>query len=513
MQQQSPNRRQFIFGMGAAGLSLAIPGASAIAQEKPRRGGHLVVGLSSGQTTDSLDPALSTAEVIENVLAQVTEQLVIVAPNGKELQPMLAESWTHSDDLKTWNFKLRPGVLFHNGKPMTAKDVVYSLNRHRGPKSKSGAASTLASIVDIQAVSEREIVVTLAGADVAFPFLLTDYHLAIQPDGDPGDSGVGTGPYQIVEAKPGVRYVTKKFPRYWRPDVGYVDTIETLAINDNTARVSALMNGQVHLINRVEPKVVAMMTRATIARVVPTVGRGHYLFVMRCNVPPFDNPLVRQALKLAIDRDEMVKQIIRGMGAVGNDTPINSSYPLSTPLTQRKYDPQQAAMLYKKSGHSGPIVLHTSDAAFSGAVDAAVLFKEQAARAGIAIEVKREPGDGYWSNVWNKVPFCVTYSHGRPTQDQMLNLVYKSNAAWNETAWSSSQFDELLAQGRQERAINKRVAIYEQANQLLRDDGGAIIPMFPHFLDGVSTRVGGYIPDVGGELSNRRYFERCWLTS
>ncbi|WP_438397333.1 ABC transporter substrate-binding protein [Caballeronia sp. DA-9] len=513
MKNLSLDRRKFIVSVGAAGISVVIPGASALAQDKPRKGGHLVVGLVGGQTTDSLDPALSNAQVMIHVLKQTSEQLIVVTPNGKELQPMLAEGWTHSDDLKTWNFQLRSNVAFHNGKRMTARDVVYSLNRHRGPKSKSVIASTLTSVQDIHAVSEHEIAVFLSEPNIDFPFLLTDYHLAIQPDGDPGDSGIGTGPYQIVEAKAGVRFLTKKFPNYWRRDVGHVDSIETLTINDNSARVSALMNGQVHLINRVEPKVVAMMSSSNVSRIVPTTGRNHYLFAMRCNVTPFDNPLVRQALKLAIDRDQMAKQIFRGLATVGNDTPINSLYPLATPLPQRKFDPTQAAALYKKSGHSGPIVLHTSDGAFPGAVDAAVLFKEQAAQAGIVIEVKREPGDGYFANIWNKVPFCASVWDGRPTQDQMLTTGYESSAPWNETAWSNPHFDDLIAQGRRERDAEKRVAIYREASELIRDNGGAIIPVFPQFLDGVSNKVGGYFADVNGELSNYRYSERCWLNT
>lgn len=308
-------------------------------------------------------------------------------------------------------------------------------------------------------------------------------------------------------------YLTEKYRDYWRPDVGFADELELLVITDNSARVSALLNGQVHLINRIEPKVVSLISKSSSVAVVPTEGRGHYVFVMRCDAPPFDNADLRMALKLAIDREEMVHRILLGFGSVGNDSPINQTYPLAVEFPQRKYDPEEAAKLYKKSGHSGPIVLHASDVAFGGAVDAAVLFKEQAARAGITIEVRREPGDGYWSNIWNKAPFCASYWDGRPTQDQMLTTAYTSEAAWNDTAWKRPDFDALLVQARSETDDAKRADLYKQGVAMIRDDGGVIAPMFSQYLDGVSNKIKGYFPDINNELSNHRWSERCWLAS
>lgn len=507
------DRRTLLRAAGGAGVSLALgaaPGGTEAA-ETPRRGGHLVVGLTGGATTDSLDPTLADSYAMGSTLKQFTDRLIMPTPDGRDLEPTLAETWDHSADFQSWTFKLRKGVEFHNGKSMTAKDVVFSLNRNRGPDSKSGAAGSLKSITDIKATGDLEFTVALDAPNVEFPYLLTDYHLVIQPDGDKGDSGIGTGPYALTEVKHGVRYLSKKFDQYWRADAGFVETIETLVINDNSARVAALLNGQVHLINRVEPKVVAFVKRSGDVRVVPTGGRGHYVFAMRCDAAPFDNADLRMALKLAIDREAMVKQILRGFGDVGNDSPINTPYPLATSFPVRRYDPAQAAMFYKKSGHSGPITLHTSDVAFAGAVDAAALFKDQAAKAGIVIEVQRDPGDGYWDNVWNKAPFCATYWDGRPTQDQMLSIAYRSDAPWNETAWKRPAFDALLDSGRRETDKDKRSETYRQAQAMIRDDGGAIVPMFAAYLDGVSNKVKGYVVDINNELSNDRYAERCWL--
>lgn len=508
----TPDRRLFLKGVVAAGASLAAP-MSAVADETPKKGGHLVVGLTGGETTNSLDPTLANAQAMFIMLGQYSERLILPARNGRDLEARLAESWDHSTDLMTWTFKLRKGVTFHNGKTMTAKDAVFSLNRHRGANSKSGAAGSMGIVADIKADGDNQFAVTLTEPRTDFPFILTDYHIVVQPEGDPGDLGIGTGPYAINEAKHGVRYLTTKFKDYWQPNVGFVDSIETLVINDNSARVSALINGQVHLINRIEPKVVSLIARAPTARVVPAQGRSHYVFAMRTDVAPFDNADLRTALKLAIDRPAMVKQILRGYGTVGNDTPINANYPLATSLEQRTYDPKEAARLYKKSGHAGPIILHTSEVAFGGAVDAAVLFKVQAAQAGITIEVQRDPGDGYWGNVWNKEPFCATYWDGRPSQQQMLGIAYKSDAPWNETAWKRPAFDKLLADAGREPDDAKRTELYKAATTMVRDDGGAIIPMFTQYLDGVSNKVEGYVADPNNELSNARFQETCWLES
>lgn len=506
------SRRSVLKGTAGAGLVLALgPSSGWAAEETPVRGGHLVLGLTGGASSDSLDPTFADAQVAAAMVKQMSDYLIFPSSNGRDLEPMLAESWEHSDDLRKWNFKIRSGVTFHNGKSMTAKDVVYSINRHRGPDTKSGGAAGLTNIEDIKVEGANEVTMTLKEPDIDFPFKLTDYHLVIQPEGEPGDSPIRTGPYALESADPGARYVTQKFKDYWRTDVGFVDSIETIVINDNSARISALMSGKVHLINRIEPKVVGLIKNSKATQVIPTLGRGHYSFAMRCDVAPFDNVDLRMALKLAIDRDALVKQIMQGFGVVGNDTPINETYPLATNLPQRTYDPAQAAEYYKKSGHSGAIELHVSDVAFAGAVDAAVLFKEQAAKAGITIDVVRSPGDGYWNDVWNKKPFCATYWDGRATQAQALALAYKSDAPWNDTAWKRPEFDKFLAEASSTADEAARTEKFKQASAMIRDDGGAIIPIFSQYLDGVSNKVQGFAPDVNNEIMNYRFHERVWL--
>ena len=233
---------------------------------------------------------------------------------------------------------------------------------------------------------------------------------------------------------------------------------------------------------------------------------------MHCDTPPFDNNDLRLALKLAVNRAEMVEKILLGYGSVGNDFPINSAYALfPDDIPQREYDPKEAASRYKKSGHSGPIVLRVAENAFPGAVDAVSLYKQSAARAGIEIEIKREPSDGYWSDVWNSQPWCASYWTGRPTQSQMYSIAYKSDADWNESKFKRADFDDMLTRAKSELDDGKRIAIYREMALMVRDEGGEVIPMFNDFIDAIRSNVKGFKPHPSRTLSNHYAPTEVWL--
>jgi len=512
------NRREFL-GRAAA-LGLALPAATklltstALAQG-PQRGGDLICGLVGGESTNSLDPATLASQVPQVFSKCWGETLVYSKPEDGSPVPLLAESWEASDDVKEWRFKIRQGVTFHDGKSMTPDDVVATLRRHSDPNAKSGALGILENIADMK-VDGDNVVVTLKNADADLPLLLSDYHLIIQPNGggEKPDDGIGTGPYKVEANEPGVRYMGTKYENHWNDQVGFVDSVEIVVMNDTTARISALQSGQVHIINRVEPKTVALIERAPGVVIERVPSKGHYVFVMHIDTPPFDNNDLRMALKLAIDREAMIKQILQGYATIGNDFPINQSYPYAPKdIPQRVYDPEEAASFYKKSGHSGPIQLKTSEVAFPGAVDAATLFQQQAAKAGIQIEVQREPGDGYWDQVWNKQPFCASYWGGRPTQDHMYSTAYYSQADWNDTRFKRPEFDKMLLEARGELDAARRAELYKAMALMVRDEGGLILPMFNDFIDAHTDKVQGWISDPNYEMSGLAAPIRVWLAS
>ncbi|AZO59525.1 MAG: ABC transporter substrate-binding protein [Mesorhizobium sp.] len=508
------SRREFLGRATALGVSAAFANsllAGASMAQTPKKGGILKAGIVGGAATDNLDPA-KFIELMSYFGKCWGEYLVALTSDGG-LEPRIAEEIGSSKDAKVWTFKIRQDVEFHNGKTVTAEDVVATLERHSNKKSQSGALGILAGIDSLKA-DGRDVVITLKEPNAELPYLMADYHLVIQPNGgkDNPAEGISAGPYKVTVNQPGVRHGGERFANFWQSDkMGFADQVEIVVINDTTARVSALQGGQVHMINKVETKVIDLIKRAPNLKVEALPGPGHYVFNMFCDTPPFDNNDLRMALKLAVDREEMVDKILRGYGTVGNDFPINAAYPLFPEgIEQRAFDPDKAKFHYQKSGHSGSILLRASDVAFAGAVDAAQLFQQSAAKAGIAVEVKREPGDGYWSEVWNKQPFCASNWRGRATQGWMYSTTYRSTAPWNDTHFFNERFDKLLTEALGELDQDKRKNLYREMAIIVRDEGGTIVPMFNQFIDAISDQVGGYVGRVDS-LMNGYALTQCWL--
>ncbi len=510
------NRRRFLTQTAAAGVAVTMGGtmiaATAARAEEPKKGGILRMGMGGGESTDTLDPGLADSPVPFSVNRQWGDTIVNVTPDG-QIEMRLAESMKTNDDGTEWRFAIRQGVKFHDGTDMTIDDVVATFKRHSDENSKSGAFGIMQGIAEITSEG-NEVIFKLSTGSADLPYLLSDYHLVVQPGGGVANpnAGIGTGTWMVVSAEPGVRYTFTKNPNDWDTTRGHYDSVEMTVINDATARTSALQSGQVDIINRIDPKVAKLLARSPGVVVQNVSGRGHYVFIMHTNTAPFDNKDLRLALKYAVNRQEMVDKILDGYGGVGNDTPINAAYPLFTALPQREYDAAKAAEHYKASGHDGsPIVLIVADTAFPGAVDAAALFQQSAVAAGIPLEIQRVPDDGYWSDVWNVKPFCASYWGGRPVQDQMWSTAYLSTADWNDTKYNNPELDALILQARGETNTAERTIIYNKIGEIVHDDGGTICPMFNDFVDARSDKVMGYLKDpnyeqMGGWASAKTWF-------
>jgi peptide/nickel transport system substrate-binding protein len=331
-------------------------------------------------------------------------------------------------------------------------------------------------------------------------------------------AGHGTGGYTIENFEPGVRATFKRNPNYFKAGKAHFDEIELLSLLDTTARQNAIMNGEVDTIDRVDPKTVHLLKRVQSLDILETTGTLHYTFPMRVDAKPFDNYDLRMAVKLSVDREDLVKKILLGHGAIGNDHPISTSNPFHNgEMSQRQYDPDKARYHLKKAGMEGAkIDLSTSDAAFAGAVDAALLIKDSAAKSGLNINVVREPKDGYWSNVWNKKPWSTCYWGGRPTEDWMFTAAYVADSKWNDTAWrtgpKADRFNNLVTSARSELDSSKRQEMYYECQTLINDDGGALIPMFANYIHAVSKKI-GHDEKVAGNWVNDggKNVERWWF--
>lgn len=511
------SRREFMSRMAAIGAAAAAPGAmfSSPAFAQPKKGGHFKIGIGQGSTTDSLDPATYVDTYMQTIGNAIYSYLAVVDNEGNAVGD-LAESIEPSPDAKVWTCKLRSGVEFHNGKSVTPEDVIASYRHHMGDDSESAAKSLLASVEDIRA-DGNNVVFTLTEGNADFPYIMTDYHIGIMPskDGKVEDptSGIGSGGYMVETYDPGVKSILKRNPNFYNDAEAHFDSIESLVIKDVAARTTALTTGEIHAMNRCDLKTVHLLKRNANIEVLAVTGTQHYTIPMITTQAPFDDNNIRMALKHGIDREAIVQTVLRGFGQVGNDHPIGPSQKYyNKDLPQRGYDPDKAKYYLKQAGlDSLKVDLSAADAAFAGAVDTAVLYKEHAAKGGIEINVVREPDDGYWSNVWMKKPFCMCYWGGRPTEDWMFTTAYAEGASWNDTFWSHKRFNELLVSARAELDEEKRRAAYYEMQEICSNEGGVIVPMFASYVMAMSKDIG--LPKVAAnwDLDGLRCMTRWWM--
>jgi peptide/nickel transport system substrate-binding protein len=515
-------RRSFMTGALALGVSLT--GASTVVEQAlaatPKQGGRLRVGITGGATSDVLDPGqILDAYMINVSMGQVRPNMTKINPDGS-VAADLVESWEPSNGAKTWKFNVRQGVEFHNGKTMDSQDIVDSIRHHLGPDSKSGGSGVVSGIESIEADGKNGVIIKLKEGNGDLPILLSDYHLNICPSNGDGtidwESGVGAGPYSIVEHEPGVRTLTKKFANYWNTgNDSFFDEIETLGIADPTARMSALSTGAVDAINNVPAKTAGRLGKMANVKTLISTGNKQATMPMLCDMDPYTDQNVRNAMKHIVNRQELLDKIFFGYGQLGNDNPVGpANYFRATEeeLPQREYDPEKAKFYLKEAGlNSLSVKFHAADTGFAGSVDAGALMRESAKAAGIDIEVVREPNDGYWSNVWMQKPFSACYWSGRPTEDWIFSQIYYSKADWNDTHWKNADFDRLLVTARSETDEAKRREMYVEMQRIVHTDGGLILPVFLSEIMGYRSNI--HVPDViannwelDGHLCSRRWW-------
>lgn len=472
------DRRTFMSGALSAGLTVTM--ATSLAERAqaatPKHGGHLNVGHGHGSTSDSTDPGHFENGFQTAMTYGYNGYLTKVDANGT-VQPDLAESWESTPDAAQWTFKIREAE-FHNGRTVTAHDVVTSLNHHRREDLTSAAKPLMTAVTDIRADGDRTVVVTLNSGNADFPFIVTDYHMPVMQDDDGNldwKSLIGCGAYKVDHYEPGRSSELSRHRNHWSDDVGFFDTVQQISLIDPNARTTALVAGNVDVIDRIDLKTAALLGRKAGVNIHSVTGTQHYTMPMRCDTAPFNDVNVRRALKHAINRQELLDKILFGYGAIGNDIPIGSHQRFyNSDLSQTEYDPDKARFYLKEAGLDLlSVSLSSSETAFAGAIDTAVLFQASAGKCGIDINVVREPNDGYWSDVWMKKPWCVSYFGGRPVEDMTFSTMYESTAAWNDSFWKNERFDTLLVQARAELDENRRREMYYEMQAILQDEGAS----------------------------------------
>ena len=513
-----PSRRGVLGGLAGTGLLASGAGflsAGPVQAQTPKKGGHYRVGIHEGNTSDTLDPRTTNGVCMIQLNHTVFNFLTEIGADDS-LVPELAESWDASEDAKSWLFKIRKGVEFHNGKPLTASDVVASIKYHLTEDSQSAAKPLLDGLTSIAAEDEHSVRFELSEGNADLPYVLTDYHFVILPadgEGNVDISGIGTGGYVLDSFEPGVRIEMTRNPNYFKEGRAHFDKVTFLVINDSNARTNALLTGETDADSQVAANTLKFIERSDKVTVQNVPSAGHVTIPMHVNFAPFDNVDVRLALKHAIDREDIIEKVMGGAAVHGNDHPIGPSMPYFTAQDQNTFDLDKSKFHLKKAGMENlSVTLATSDATFPGAVDMATLFQATAKKAGINMKVDRKPADNYWSEVWLKNPFCVASWGARPTPQIMFSLAYQSGAAWNESNWDNAEFNELLNKAKAELDEETRTEMYAQMMRLCRDDGGTIVPFFLNRVQAASKNIAHEGKIAGNwQLDGARSAERWWF--
>ncbi|MFJ7998259.1 ABC transporter substrate-binding protein [Streptomyces sp. NPDC096310] len=480
-------------GAGSGTAAGAVPEAAPAG--RPDRGGTLRIARPPASEAETLDPASALSAY--EYLGALYNRLVRVGPDGL-LAPDLAESWEPDDQARTWTFRLRRGLTFHDGRAFTSADAAYTLRHILDAATASPQAAVLAPLVDpktLRTPDAHTLVVPLKTPNAEFPSLLTHYNCYVIPDGSArsiGRTGIGTGPFKLTSFTAAGPGRVTAYAGHWagRP---VLDAIDFYSVADMQARSNALLAGQVDLLSQTNldfatARVVAASDRATIARVKDAQW---YVLPMLTTEKPFTDVRVRQAMKLAYDPEHVLKVALQGAGTLGWDNPVPPSDPNHL-ADHPVHDPEKARHLLRKAGQERLAVdLYTSsyDPIFT---PMALAYQESARRAGIRIRVKTASADSYYTQIWMKKPLMATYWFtGRPV-DQLLNQVFRGGSGYNETAWSDPAFDALLDRARRETDDTRRRELYGQAQTFVIEKGGAMTPMFADRLVGISRSVRGY---------------------
>ncbi|QIE47058.1 ABC transporter substrate-binding protein [Pseudohalocynthiibacter aestuariivivens] len=514
------SRRSFMHYSAAAGVTASAATGlwTNAASAAPKKGGTFRFGVHDGNTSDTHDPGTYVSRQQIYLAHQYRSYLTMINPDGT-LGSDLATGWEANEDASVWTFEINPNASFHSGKAVTAQDVKDSLNHHRGDASTSAAKALLTAVTDIKTEGDHTVVISLEQGIADIPWLMTDYHFAICPSNGEGginwQSGDGSGPYKIDSGEWGTQWDLTRHEG-WHLEGAYFDKIFMIVLNDPNARQTALVTGDVDAVSLVDLKTKALLARNKDIVLESVPSAAAITMPMFCDTTPFDDVNVRNALKMSMDRDDIIEKIAFGEATKGNDFHHSPAMPYwPDDIEQREYDPDQAKSLLKKAGAENiSVSIHTADSVFSGAVDMCVLYSEHAKKAGINVKVVREPNDGYYSDVWLKKSFTAVSWGARPTPDVMYSLAYKSDAAWNESRWQNEAFNELLLKAKAELNDERRAEMYRDMAILARDDGGTLIPFFNNFVYARRSNVmRGDDLAASWELDGARAPSRWWFAS
>lgn len=467
-----------------------------------RSGGSLRVGVAGGGADDSIDAHLLTTDPDIARAFQLYEPLAIRNPEY-ELEMLLAESIEADGKPDSWTIRLKAGATFHDGRPVTAADVLFSLARITDAKDpKTGAASI--EYIDLKRskkLDDRTVRIALQAPNVGFPDDVGQYFNGIVPEDYDPAAPVGTGPFKFESFSPGERSVFVRNPDYWG-GAPKLDEVVIIDFADDTARVNALVGGQVEAITNLPPAQIGTVKGNKALNVLIAETGAWQPFTMRVDTGPFADVRVRQAMRLIVDREQMIGQALSGQGRPGNDlyAPYDPAY--ASDLPQRAQDLEQAKSLLQQAGQADLRVELVTAPVYQGIVEAAQVLAQQAKGAGVDVKVRKVDSGTFYGDNYLKWPFAQDFWVTRHYLGQVAQGSLKSSP-FNETHWDHPEFVKLIAQARRELDEGKRYDLLHAAQEIEYEEGGYIVWSFSNQVDAHSAKVAGFTPAKSGlPLSN-----------
>jgi peptide/nickel transport system substrate-binding protein len=519
------DRRRFLQVAGAGAVAAAAGGLLAACSGSsptnsasgdagpPKRGGSLRLGLSGGASNDTCDPALANTMPSYVAINLAYDALTLESGHGPVNQ--LATSFESNADATVWTVRIRDGVQFHNGKPMTADDVIFSIRRVMDPNFVNNYGGILSRLdaKNMKALDKLTIQIPFTSPFSIFPAAITPQgFLGIVPVGYDAAKPIGSGPYMVDSFTPGREMILKRNPNYWVTDEAYLDEIVVTNFPDVVSETNAFLGGQIDVASNLTASTLATVQAAG-QQVAFGKTAGWVPIVMRTDLAPFNNVDVRTAMKLLVDRKQMVNTIWGGHAEVANDLFGIGDPDYNSAIPQRAYDPDQAKSLLKKAGAEGLTATFTASPMTGGAVDMATVFAQQAQAVGVKINIQTVDPGSFFGPGFFSYPLAEDYWGGPFVLPTTIQATV-TGAPSNETHFNNPQYDALFAQALKETDAAKRKDLTHQLQQIDHDQGGYIIPWFTPTLDAYSSKVKGIVIEdhsTGLPLNAFRALKKTWL--
>jgi peptide/nickel transport system substrate-binding protein len=499
-----------VLGVSLVGCGSASPSVKTSPTAKPRRGGKIRAGVSGGSSSDTLDAQRGINAVDFARIPQLNEPLTVYNHDA-QVVPWLAEEMTPNADATEWTIRVRDGITFHNGKPLGADDVIFSFQRILNPKSPLPGASSLTPL-DFNGMTKldaRTARLTCHTPFATFPQVQPGFYCYIVPVGYDPTHPIGTGPFKFEEFSPGVSSLFSRNDNYWVPGLPYVDELEIIDAADAATQVNGLLSHQFDAANLESISVVAELKSGGCQVIVSQTG-FFTPFTMRCDIPPFNDVNVRQAMRLAIARPEMQEAVFSGYGSIGNDVfaPYDPAYDHAIP--QRVQDIPQAKYLLKKAGHETlNVQLVTADIS-PGTINAAQVLAQQVRSAGIKVALSQITPTTFFGTNYLSWDFSQDYWYYTPYLVQCSESTIKG-ASFSETKFDNPRYNQLYNQALGTVDEAARADIIHEMMLIDYDEGGYIIPYFLPAIDGYGPTLGGAVEDHTGIPFANGDFKNFWL--